>query len=343
MTRLLCTLALVAAAAQAQAQETTLKAGDAAPPLSIAKWVKGEPVALGKGTPCVVVFWSAMSPESVAIMPHLSEIQEAHNGRIAIVAVTTEHEGNTLEAVGAMAAEKGPGMGFAVAWDDAGKTHVAYVGRRPIPCAFVVDGGGRIAWIGPPSALDLVVARAVSGTWDPAKGPAELEAIYRRAQEIFQMDRRMALQALAAFEKEHPALAPSIARPKFDLLVRAGKKEEAALLGAGLVAKAARFRDDNGLNSLAWFLVDPQTEIPDRLLDVAMDAATKAVEISRGEDGAILDTLARAHYWKGDIAKAIEIQTKAVEKAQAHPEMLGDLMEALDQYKAEAAAKTKTD
>ena len=35
---------------------------------------------------------------------------------------------------------------------------------------------------------------------------------------------------------------------------------------------------------------------------------------------------------------AIEIQTKAVEKAQGDPEMLGDLMEALDQYKAEAGA-----
>ena len=49
------------------------------------------------------------------------------------------------------------------------------------------------------------------------------------------------------------------------------------------------------------------------------------------DDGAILDTLARAYFEKGDVAKAIELQTKAVEKSDER--LKEELQATLDRYK----------
>lgn len=341
MLRTLCVIALVAAAAHAQ--DATLKVGDDAPQLSIAKWVKGGPVTLEKGKIYVVEFWATWCGPCIASMPHLSELQDEYKNKVTFIGVTTEDaNGNTLDAVEKMVQEKGPGMGYTVAFDDAQKTNDAWMkaaAQRGIPTSFVVDANGKIAFIGHPIMLEVPLAKVVAGTWDPAKGTAEIQTTFKRAQEILQMDRRMALDALPAFEKEHPELSSFLGPQKFRLLLLAGKSEEASAVGAKLIEKAVKYNDVQQLNEVGWLIVDPKTQIEKRDLVLAMDAATKAVELTKGEDGAILDTLARVYYCKGDLAKAIEIQTKAVEKAGNNPDMLGDLQGTLDQYKSEAASK----
>lgn len=342
MTRTLFVIALAALAASAQ--EATLKPGSDAPPLSIAKWVKGDPVAFEKGRIYVVEFWATTSAESLQLMPHLSELQDAYGGKVTFVGVTNEDEHNSLEAVEAMVKERGPGMGYTVAWDDAGKTHDAYMraaGGAEIPWAFVIDGDGKIAYSGPPQSLDLVLAWLVAGKWDAAEGPGRMMGLFVRVQGIFQMDRAMALPALADFEKEHPEIVPMLEEAKFNLLIRAGKTADASAIGSRMVEKGIKFNNPEKLNLVAWTIVDPETKAASRDLELAMKAAEKAVELTKGENGAVLDTLARVHYWKGDLGKAIEIQTKAVEKSADDPDMLGQIQDVLDAYKAEAAEKAK--
>ncbi len=342
MLRTLSMIALLAVAAQAQ-EGAALAVGSDAPPLTIAKWVKGDAVALEKNKAYVVEFWATWCVPCLMSMLHLSELQETYKDKITFVGVTTQDEqGNTLEAVETMVKGKGPGMGYTVAWDDAGKTYGAWMtaaGQGGIPTSFVVDGNGKIAYIGHPMTLDLVLARMAAGTWDPAKGPAEVGAICARADEILKMDRKMALDALSGLEKEHPQVAAYVASRKFRLLLLAGKSEEASALGTRLVEKSAKFNDPIGLNEVGWFIVDPKTALAKRDLDLALNAAAKAVELTKGEDGGILDTLARVYYWKGDLAKAIDLQTKAVEKAAGDEELLPDLESALKEYQAAAAAK----
>lgn len=340
MRTMLCVIALAAVAAHAQ--DATLKVGDAAPPLQVAKWVKGEPVAFEEGRIYVVEFWATWCGPCVASMPHLSELQDRYKDKVTFVGVTTEDPNNTLDAVEKMVERKGAGMGYTVAWDDAGKTNEAYMrasGQNGIPCSFVVDGKGRIAYIGHPATLDVVLAWVVAGKWDPEKSMAEMGQLYQRVKEIFQMDRSMAVPALTTFEKEHPDFAPVLEEPKFHLMLGLGTTSEASEIGAKLVEKAIKYNSPEKLNEIAWTIVDPANDLKDRDVGLAMNAAEKAVELTKGEDGAILDTLARCYHWKGEIKKAIEIQTKAVEKAVDNPEMLGELQRVLDSYKAEAEAE----
>jgi len=186
MRKMLVVIALAAVAAHAQ--DATLKVGDAAPPLQVAKWVKGEPVTLEPGKTYVVEFWATWCGPCVASMPHLSEMQERFKEKITFIGVTKEDQANTLEAVQKMVEAKGPGMGYTVAWDDAGKTYEAYMraaGQNGIPCAFVI-ANGKVAHINHPAMLDPVVARVAAGTWDPEKSTAEIEQLYQRVGEIFQ-------------------------------------------------------------------------------------------------------------------------------------------------------------
>jgi tetratricopeptide (TPR) repeat protein len=83
-------------------------------------------------------------------------------------------------------------------------------------------------------------------------------------------------------------------------------------------------------NYLAWTILDTPG-LQNRDLDLALDLAKKAADISKSEDCQILDTLARAYFEKGDLDKAVEVQTMAVEKCP--------LKKTLDKYKAAKSAK----
>ena len=84
------------------------------------------------------------------------------------------------------------------------------------------------------------------------------------------------------------------------------------------------------LNDLAWTMLDTPG-LQNRDLDLALDLAKKAAQISKNEDCQILDTLARAYFEKGNLDKAIEVQTLAVEKSP--------LTKTLKKYKALKTAK----
>ncbi|MEY3142910.1 MAG: Serine/threonine-protein kinase PknB [Planctomycetota bacterium] len=87
-----------------------------------------------------------------------------------------------------------------------------------------------------------------------------------------------------------------------------------------LLALAAEAREDDlqtvdarFWNELAWYgLTEVAAAAPERDLSRLLKYAERAVELSRREDGSVLDTLARAHWELGDKAKALEIQREAI-------------------------------
>ncbi len=105
---------------------------------------------------------------------------------------------------------------------------------------------------------------------------------------------------------------------KFEMLLTEKKDYAAAYkLGGDLVSGSLKDNAE-GLNSVAWTIVDGEG-IEKRDLDLAMKAATRAAELSKWENAAILDTLARVYWEQGDAAKAVELQKKAVGKCEEGP------------------------
>ena len=92
------------------------------------------------------------------------------------------------------------------------------------------------------------------------------------------------------------------------------KRYDAAWEAGWHAVRTAAKDDATILNHLAWFIVDNRS-LEQRDLDLAMAAATRANEIADGKNASILDTLAHVYYRKGDKAKAIATQKRAIENA----------------------------
>jgi thiol-disulfide isomerase/thioredoxin len=361
---MLRTLALVLAVTiltpVARAQE--LFEGMPAPVLQVAKWVKGEPVKFEKGKVYVIDFWTTWDGGRAFSLPHLSELQDHYKEKVTIIGVTREDErGNTLEAVEKMVADRGPGMGYTVAWDDEGKTWEAYMtaaAQTRLPVCFLIDKRGQIAFIGPPGQLDIPIARVLRGKWDPLGGGELMARINQKVEEvrrIGQIDPKAGVAAIDKLVQETPELKLVLDNLRMNFLLGAGMVDDYYAQAREAVKKAIRYRNATDLNEIAWTIVDPKGKIAKRDLDLALEAAEKAVEFTRSKDAAILDTLARVWFRKGDVSKAIELQTRVValqveviEKLKAdgnarmavHQEQqLGSLKKALDEYKAAAAKK----
>src|SRR5712671_294791 len=297
-----------------------LEVGATAPALHIGKWLKGDPVeSFAAGKVYVVEFWATWCGPCIASMPHLTELQARFKDQgVTILGVTCVDPDNSLAQAKKMVADKGDGMGYTVAWDDGQKTTDAYMKaarQDGIPTAFVIDGKGRLVFIGHPMFLDIPIGAVLAGTWDARKGTARIDAAmqqYAGLAEAIAADAEAATAKVDAFLKEYPMLAGNISDMQFHSLLLAGKFDKAYALAGTSVDQAIARKESDRLNEIAWNIVDPAAAVADRNLELALKAATKAVEFTKEKDANLLDTLARVWFWKQDFHKALEIQKKAV-------------------------------
>jgi len=344
--KLLTGLAGLVLTAGAQAQDAAvLGVGDPAPALSVAEWVKGSQVSeFETGKVYIVEFWATWCGPCIASMPHLSELQREHPD-LTIIGMTSEDPGNSLEQVKKMVADKGDGMGYTVAWDTERQTNEAYMkaANQPgIPTSFLIDGDGKIAYIGHPMTLDIPLSMVLDGSWDYVKGPALLKQIDADRRDIYinaNEDPKRALELLTKFRADYPAADQGFDGVHFTILAQLPEHAaEAEKLGGKIVAAAIAEKSVQSLNGFAWGLVDPEAKHENRFLDLALRAAAKASELSGGKDPAVLDTLARVHFWRGDLELALTTQRLAVEHAQGG--MQESLQKAVTEYEQALAAQT---
>jgi thiol-disulfide isomerase/thioredoxin len=327
-------------AAPAEKPVPKLAPGMPAPALAIEKWVKGSPVAsFEKGKIYVVEFWATWCGPCIASMPHISALQKryADKGLTVIGVSSVDSRGNSLEKVEKMVADKGDGMGYTVAWDKERTTNEAFMaaaGQSGIPCSFLIDKEGRVAYIGHPMTLDQPLAHVVAGTWDIEKGNAAMSEA-RSISTRLRTDAKGALAAIDEFEKRYPAFAVFVADAKFSALLATGEHARAIEVGRGLVDAAIEAHDSQKLNGIAWSIVDPEAKLETRDLDLALKAAEKAVEFSEWRRPEVLDTLAWVWFWKGDSSKAIEIEGKAI--ALATGPLKAQLEDTLAKFRAKTA------
>jgi thiol-disulfide isomerase/thioredoxin len=146
------------AAAPKDKPAPSLKVGDPAPALAVGTWVKGEPVAaLQKGTVYVVECWATWCGPCRATIPHLTELQKKHKEAVFIGVAVNDETGKVKEFVKTM----GDKMDYRVGTDDKNKTSKNWLdaaGQDGIPCAFVVDKAGKLAWVGHPASKEFETA-----------------------------------------------------------------------------------------------------------------------------------------------------------------------------------------
>jgi WD40 repeat protein/serine/threonine protein kinase len=157
---------------------------------------------------------------------------------------------------------------------------------------------------------DLEAALAVIGRFDIARDVA-----HARAAEDLRKQRQQPLDAAIA------------ARDAGDW---------AGLLRLVATTPAEDFWNEAGFwNEVAWRgLTELPVGAPERDLDRILQYAERAVQLSKRADGAVLDTLARAHWELGDGQRAREVQSEAVKAAEAS---LAGALERLASAKADPA------
>lgn len=164
--------------------EASLKVGSKAPAVKADKWVKGTEVkSFESGKVYVMEFWATWCPPCIKSIPLLTDLQKTHKEVTVIGMASSERKASTgddkrLEKVESFVKGKGDEMNYTVAYDangTMGKDWLRAAGQNGIPCAFVVDGSGKITWIGNPlnhealvAAVDAAVKAAKPASATPA-------------------------------------------------------------------------------------------------------------------------------------------------------------------------------
>lgn len=336
----LLTLAFALSAAWSSAQELTI--GSKAPKLEVKEFVKGEPVKeFERGKTYVVEFWATWCGPCRTSIPHLTKLQKQHKDLTIIGVAILEQD---QIAVTDFVEEMGDKMDYRVAIDkvpeggegDEGamvKNWMEPAEQPGIPFAVIINGEGKVAWIGHPGEMDDTLEKVLNGKWDVAAEALKLkeivaqrkklEAAFKKLQTLFgkfENDGELSelLKELDLTAKEFPDRSEQFSMIKFQVLASPkGNVDQALALGNKLLE--SKLGDDSEvLNTMAWMLVAPDREkkADAKLLKFALKMAQKADNLAKREDASIADTLAKAYFDNGQLEKAIETQERVVELAE---------------------------
>jgi thiol-disulfide isomerase/thioredoxin len=266
-----------------------LSMGDPAPAWQVSNWLNGPELAGPQaGTVYVLEFWATWCPPCIKVIPHLTELQvEYKNQGLIVIGMTRQDsQGNSLKSVTQFVERIGSKMGYTVGFDNEGRTEKAYMQAAQmynLPCSFVIDRNGKIAYIGHPNALDDVLPRVLAGTW---KGQADLDEITRIDDELSQIfiaaqTSETTLENLEKFCTTHPVVAKRmpVQAAKLGLLIQNKKWDEAKILGEFLLKRAEQTNDAelaSGLLPFANKKLNPEK----KQIALALSAADLLIRIN---------------------------------------------------------------
>ena len=314
-------LAALAGTPARAADKPTLAVGDPAPKLKVTTWVQGEEVKdFAPGKVYVVEFWATWCGPCIAAMPHLVELQEEFKKDLVVIGLTSkDSNGNNKESVDKFLEKNKAKFTYRFAFCEDRDTDKAYMEAAKqdgIPCSFVVDKAGKIAYIGHPMELDLVLPKVVAGTW---KGKEDIEAIEKSNKdleaimELAEKKPEEALPKLAAFELTNPLKAKQdmFGVQKMVLLMKSKKYDEAKVVGEALLAKSVAKKTPMPGAYTGMILADKELNPDKKNLDLALKSLDTAISFDDKNIGLFLAAL-ELQLVLGDKAKAAEFGKKAV-------------------------------
>jgi thiol-disulfide isomerase/thioredoxin len=331
--------------------------GDAAPKLEVKEFVKGDAVkSFEKGKIYVVEFWATWCGPCRTSIPHVSDLQKKNKDAVFIGVSVWEQDQSKVKP---FVDEMGEKMSYRVAMDDVGsgkgndgkmaKNWMMAAQQDGIPAAFIINGEGKIAWIGHPMNMDKPLDQIIAGKWDLAKATADYKAELAKKVKLREVSIKLQKAQAAKDYKAIIAVVDEVIRenlvpenPNLGLM----KFHAIAALGdADKTLEYANYLDDKFknqplmLNDIAWTLVEKPGDKPDtKLMKFALGMAEKADKITGSKNSAISDTLAKAYFENGDVKKAVEIQERAVSLSKGTPTEK-ELTERLEMYKKKASNK----
>ncbi len=331
----------------AEREPNRLVLGDKAPALHISKWLKGDPVErFESGHVYVVEFWATWCGPCIRGMPHISELQAKYEDKDVTVIGVNIWERNPENVPQWMEDRGNELMKYTVAMEEETKMADNWMkpaGARGIPTAFIVDQTGHVAWIGHPMRMDVPLERVVAGDWDTAAEREKALAEKRRERAAAPLNEaiRMALDAgdfetaIAKMDELIELKPPRVASTivgRFQITLKELGDVEAAYVFINK-HRTAIWDSAPYLNSVSWIVLT-EVEGDDRNLPMALAWADRACELTDYKDAAILDTLAKAYFDMGQVARAIEYQRKSFEHAP-EGQMKDEIEQRLEEYEAE--------
>lgn len=175
---------IISAVTLAQTSPTPLTIGDNAPVFKPTGSLKGKNITeLKKGKTYVIEFWATWCGPCIASMPHLSDMADKYKGKADFYSVNTwdfnTSTPNTKEEasvhnkrVGDWVTKNTEKMRYNVVLDDQNDTiattWMRAAGRNGIPCAFIINEEGKVAWIGHPMEMEEPLKAISEKKWDMA-------------------------------------------------------------------------------------------------------------------------------------------------------------------------------
>lgn len=259
-----------------------LTIGSQAPALTGVTWLKGEPIdEFRKGKVYVLDFWAIWCGPCIQAMPHLSELREKFKDRdLTVVAITTADDSNPAASIKNFVEARSADLSidFAMCESDAmNQAYMVAANQQAIPCSFVIDQTGNLAYIGLPGDLDIVLEKLYNGTWKGQRSIVELKAIESRIAkltELLESDAEKALAELAAIEKQHPHVVTmrQYILVKLSGLVQVGTEDELKTYFSDLVLRLEKSKDAMQLATIGGLVISPDLN-PRQIMTAEAEAA----------------------------------------------------------------------
>lgn len=345
--RFLTISSLLVTASLSMAQ--SLNVGDTAPELKVTDWVKGSPQTLGNGNVTVVEFWATWCGPCKISIPHLSEMAKKYKGKVNFVGVSIwEAKPEDYKTkVPAMVKDFGDKMDYNVATEGPdtymAKNWMTAAGERGIPSSFLVNGEGKIVWIGHPmDGLDVAIDKLLEGKLDVATArqerakQMEKQAIEEKQQAKMQEKIGPIFKALQGKKyqeasdeadkvlKSDPDLKPMLSQYKVMAMVQGKLKGLDTYLDS--LGKEEFTKDPMALNSIIWNIVENDLNLEPSVYKSCVKLGEKMMK-AKPNDPMNMDTYALALWRSGDKKKALATQKKAVELASSDKQIPADTVD----------------
>ena len=281
--------------------------GKKAPELKVGGWVQGAPVSeFVPGETYVVEMWATWCGPCIDVIPHLNKLHKQYEAdedtKVTFIGMNIsdaqpeETDEQRSERIQQFINDRNGEMTYRVAYEDGrlmGETWMQPADQRGIPAAFIVDGDGRVAWVGHPGTIDEPLESIVNGEHDieQAKQASIGQAVLT--------DTLMGLQ-------------------------RGGDASEALKTLEALTLTV--FKDDADRRAEVGFYAAQMPTTGEEGKAWSMRIIDAAVEASEGKAPIPLAYRASLKQLSGDTAGAIEDMSKALEVNE--DERLGNALEA---------------